>query len=186
MPKGLTFNFQYQQAEVVSAQRLRFRSSNRLRLVFFIGLAALVLLAVQQFIPGLGFWTSLGWGLPLLATLFFCAVPLLFYLVTPYLDFRFNKEWKPRYQLEVAGEQMYLTREDVASRDSPSRRSASAIEIPLKRLRKLLEDRRVFVLLFTTEQDFFILPKSAMRGDIQVERMRRLLQQSLPAKRAGK
>lgn len=172
MPKGTRVEFKYQRAEVVSAQQLRYRNSPRLRVAVLFGLVALAITIARPWLPLLQTANYLSGSLPLFAAILFLGVPLVFYFLVPHLDYQFNGEWRRNYQLELSNDLARLA----------SVGSSKWVDIDLRRLRKLLQNNLVFVLVFSNEQDFFILPKSALGDQTRSERVGRLLQSHLPKK----
>lgn len=174
MPKTTRIQYQYHRNEVVAAQQLRYRNSPRLQVVFIFGIISLLVLVARPWLPFLQTNTYLAGTLPILAVIFFLLTPLVFYFLAPIIDFKVNREWRHPYKLEISSDLLRLARSG----------SDNWVNIDLRRLRRLYQNRLVFVLIFSSEQDFFILPKRALSEQGHLDWVSRLVYNHLPKKKA--
>lgn len=149
MDKELAFTFKYEEGDVISAQRLRAVSSARLKILAVICAVGVLFLTAVQVFPHLIRLPHSRWPVPLGAAATFLGVFLLLYLLAPHLDFRVNADWKQTFHLRLDEESLYLSCPDMAAGYAQNWRSVS----------KVLENERVFILIFGDELDFLILPK---------------------------
>lgn len=160
----------YREDEVVAAQRARFRSGTRLRLGLLFAVVTLALLALARVTGG-----SARPGGPdaLVPALFliicFAGVLLFSWRFSPVIDFRTNAIWKRRHRLRLTPDALFL--------EPPG--GGPGTELPWRSLRRVLETRRAFVLIYRSEREFLIVPRRVL-GAREVE-FRHLVQESLLA-----
>jgi hypothetical protein len=150
MTAQVRLQLNYREDEVVEAQRMRFVDSSRFKLGITLAIIGTVILTAQQ----VYFWYDKG-GIP--ASWFTLAIwPAIFigvggvvYAIAPSIDFRLNPVWK--HTLEI-----YLT-EDKLELITPGQ--AQGFEWQWARLKKVLENKKVYILFFSSDQEFLILPK---------------------------
>ncbi len=165
MASEFTLPLTYEHADVVSAQRLRFRHSRRLRVLAFLSLAALVYLAVQQFDPALvGANTRIGWQSVAYLAAQFVLLPVLFYLFVPSLDYRSNQAWRQNYTFTVNKSRLRLARTG----------AERGFELAWGAIRRVLENDRVFLVFFGEKQAMVMIPKSIFSSPEQTDTFRRL------------
>ncbi|HEX9116723.1 MAG TPA: YcxB family protein [Anaerolineae bacterium] len=159
--------FTYEEPDVVSAQRLRFRHSARLKLLAAIGVLALLVPVVQVLAPG-----ALGRGVDpaLLAGVaaVFLLVPSLTYLLGPFLDYRRNRFWQTALNLRLSAAGLRLALADAAT-------GQEAIEIAWEHLHHLLENDDVLVFFFGDQQSYIVVPKRALGGPAALAFVRGLM-----------
>jgi hypothetical protein len=147
---ALDVTFTYEEHDVVSAQRLRFRHSPRLRILAGLGVIALLVPLAQRLLPG----THDGMDVPLLVGLaaIFLLVPVLTYLLGPLMDYRRNRFWRTPLSLRLSAAGLRLA---VAA--APP--GQNALEIAWSHLHHLLENDDVLILFFGAQESYVIVPK---------------------------
>ncbi len=168
MAAEFTLPFTYQQADVVSAQRLRFRHSTRLRVLALLSLAALVFLAVQQIDPALvRASTPMSWQNVAYLAALFVLLPVLFYLFVPALDYRRNPAWQQNYALSIGKARMRLARAG----------EEKGFELVWPAVQRVIENEHVF-LVFFGKQGMVMIPKRIFTSPEQADTFRRLATKS--------
>lgn len=161
-----TLPLTYGRDEVVSAQRLRFRNSARLRVLAALSLAALIFLAVQQIDPGLvNASRTMSWQSVALLAAAFVLLPVLFYVFVPALDYRSNPAWRQSYVLTINKNRLRLAREG----------ADSGFELAWPAVNKVLENDLVFLLFFGPKNTTVMIPKRTFRSPEQAAAFRRLV-----------
>jgi hypothetical protein len=156
----------YLESEVVAAQRARFRHSTRPRLGLLFGLMTLVLLGVSRLAGRTGGAGRAGGPnalVPVLVLLICFAGVLLFaWRLAPLVDFRTNPNWRRLHRLRFTEEALFL--------ESPDGIAGS--ELPWRAVRRVLETRHAYVLVYRSEREFLIVPKRVLGGHEAVFRER--------------
>ncbi len=165
MATEFTVPLAYKQADVVSAQRLRFRHSTRLWVLAGLSLAGLVFLAVQQIDPALVKASARMSGQSLIfLTAMFVMLPVAFYLFVPALDYRSNQAWRQNYTLTVGKARLRLARTG----------AERGFELAWGAIRRVVENDRVFLVFFGEKQAMVMIPKSVFSSPEQTDTFRRL------------
>jgi hypothetical protein len=159
MNHEITYRFQYTSSEIISAHRLRFLHGNQLRIVSGIGLVVEVYLIAQQLFPqALNRPAGANWGTPIGLAILIVGLPLLAYIFSPLFDYRFNPDWKKAFTLFLSKEafRIYET-----SGETPG--------IPIKwfRVKRVLENKKVFVMILGSERVFIIIPRRLFENQEQ-------------------
>lgn len=150
MNENIVLQLDYEQDEVVSAQRMRFLHSNRLKLLIALGILGMIVLIAQQ----IWFWFKEGtlpitWYTPIYLLLVFCGVFIIVYLFAPLIDFRLNPLWRNIFDLQLDDNTFRII---VAGK-------SQGIEKNWEKIKRVLENDKAYVLFFDSEEDFIILPK---------------------------
>ena len=153
MAKDITLKLNYQQDEVVSAQRMRFRNSQRIRIILAIMAVFALLLAVQQ----LFLYIELGklpgtWFMPLVVLGIVAGVWTVGYFVAPPVDFRFNRDWRADLDLHLQKDQLRVSGK------------SGSVDLPWGKVKRVLENEKVFIVIMGSELDFLILPKRVLQN----------------------
>lgn len=153
LAKEISLKLNYQQDEVVSAQRLRFRNSQRIRIIFAIMAVFALLLAVQQYFR----YTELGrlpdtWATPLVVLGIVAGLWTVGYFVAPPVDFRFNRDWRADLDLHLQKEQLRVSGK------------SGSMDLPWSKIKRVLENEKVFILIMGSELDFLIVPKRVLQN----------------------
>jgi hypothetical protein len=171
MEKTFNLNIKFDPDDIVSAHRLRYLHSGRLRLLAGLGALGLVYLALQVFVPGLlpgGDDLTLPAGVAIIGL----GTPLFAYLFAPLYDARMNAVWKQEFTVLANSERITVRQAGQPAGYAMTWRSLS----------RVLENARVLVLVFDRETNFLILPKSALGRQSRVDDFKQLLRRSLQAK----
>lgn len=175
MERQFKFSIQFDREDIVSAHRLRYLHSGRLRLLAGIGLLGLLYLAakllVPELLPGGGDLT-----LPAGVAIIGLGTPLFAYIFAPEYDSRMNSIWKKQFTVLVDSERV-----TVRQAGQPA-----GYAMTWKSLSRVLENSRVLVLIFGRENNFLILPKTALGGAQRLADFKKLLSRSLGAKKIKK
>lgn len=141
----------YREDEVVPAQRARFRGGPRVRLGLVFAAVATAILVFARMTGG-----SAGPGRPasalipaLVLVLCFAGVLLFSWRFAPLIDYRTNSIWKRKHRLRLTPDALFL--------ESPD--GGAGTELPWRLLRRVLETRRAFVLVYGSEREFLIVPR---------------------------
>jgi hypothetical protein len=143
----------YREDEVVPAQRARFRGGTRLRLGLLFAVVTLALLTLARVTGGSarpGGPTALIPALFLIAC--FGGVLLFSWRFSPLIDFRTNPIWKRKHRLRLTPDALFLEPPD----------GGPGTELPWRSLRRVLETRRAFVLVYRSEREFIIVPRRVL------------------------
>lgn len=145
----------YHEDEVVPAQRARFYRGARWRLGLLFAVVTLALLAIARLTGGS---PHPGGPAALLPVLFlivcFAGVLLFSWRFAPVIDFRTNAIWKRKHRLRLTPGALFL--------ESPD--GSTGTELPFRSLRRVLETRRAFVLVYRCEREFLIVPHRVLGG----------------------
>ena len=150
---NLELKFRYEEDAVIAAQRARFRKSRQVRFLFpvFTVILGAIPLVVSS-IPG----TAPSKDHPGIQAMELAAIPigvvLLVYAFASRLDFRLNGFWRTLFHLRIQTEGLSL-RADSAEKWLP---------LPWASVSRWIEIPQAFIFLYTSERDFFILPKSPL------------------------
>jgi hypothetical protein len=129
------YEFRYKAGDVSSAQRMRMLRSKQIKVL-----------------PGLFPATPIAsWGLVLEIALIYLATLVVMMLVTPYLDFLFNRFWRLPLQYQFNDRQMRL---------SVVKGKSKGLRLEWKDIQRIEENPRVFILYYGAGGKFLILPKS--------------------------
>ncbi len=151
--KEILLKLNYQQEEVVSAQRLRFRNSQRIRIIFAMMTVFALLLAVQQFILYIELGKLPGtWFMPLVVLGIVGGVWTVGYFVAPPVDFRFNRDWRTDLDLHLQKDQLRVSGK------------SDSVDLPWGKIKRVLENDKVFIIIMSSELDFLIVPKRVLQN----------------------
>jgi hypothetical protein len=149
----ITLLLDYREDEVVPAQRARFRGGTRLRLGLLFAVVTLALLAFARMTGGSA---RPDGAAALVSALFliscFAGVLLFSWRFAPLIDFRTNPIWKRKHRLRLTPGALFLEPPD----------GGKGTELPWRSLRRVLETRRAFVLVYRSEREFLIVPRRAL------------------------
>jgi hypothetical protein len=155
MDSDLILKFNFQKDEVVSAQQLEMLQSNRAKFMFAVAILGLLGLLVPQ----IRFWIedntiSTIWWVPLWFLLAYGAGFSYTYCYKPLNDFRINPFWRNRFELQLSSEQFRLLPE----------RASTRFEVPWNKIKRVLENDKVFVLFWESDKAYMILPKRVLQS----------------------
>jgi hypothetical protein len=170
MEKQYNLKVQFDQQDIISAHRMRYLHSSRLRLLAGIGLLALMYLLLQNFFPGRlpgGEDPTLAIGVAVIAL----GTPILAFLIAPIYDARTNSIWKQQFTVLANSERI-----TVRQAGQPA-----GYAMTWKSLSRVLENSRVLVFIFGRETNFLILPKSALGRAERVEDFKKFILRSRAA-----
>lgn len=158
MNTNITLKLDYMKNEVVSAQRLRFLNSSRLKTIIALGLFTMIVLSASQIWAWLesGVKLPLWWFWPILVFLIFGGVFVVSYAFAPSIDFRINPEWHYVYDL--------LLRDDIFQITLSGQ--SKGVEMPWNKIKRVLENKKVYILFWGSDEEFFILPKRVLQTQI--------------------
>ena len=143
----------YREDEVVPAQRARFQSGTRLRLGLLLAVVTLALLTFARMRDGTA---RPGGSAVLVPALFlilcFAGVLLFSWRFSPLIDFRTNAVWKRKHRLRLTPDAIFLEQPD----------GEVGTELPWRSLRRVLETRRAYVLVYRSEREFLIVPRRVL------------------------
>ena len=151
MPQN-RFEFRYKARDVASAQRMRMMRSKQIRLMIGIWLLSslflLVPLLFPQMFPGSPF---ASWEIVVSIALIYAITLGVLLLITPYLDFTFNRFWRLPLLLRYNDHQLRL---------SVAGGKAKGLILPWKQIQRYDENERVFILYYGEGNKFVVLPKA--------------------------
>lgn len=144
----------YQEDEVVSAQKLRFLDSRRLKLLVVLGVVGTIVLSAQQVL----LWLKTGstpptWTSPISWILVFIGTLGLIYLFAAQIDFRLNSQWRQILDLHLHENCFGVT----------AIGRSQGCEIAWERIKRVLENDKVYIVFWGSQQEFIILPKRVLR-----------------------
>jgi hypothetical protein len=143
----------YREDEVVPAQRARFRGGTRLRLGLLFAVLTLALLVFARMTGGSARPGGPGALVPALVLIVCFAGVLLFsWRFSPLIDFRTNPIWKRKHRLRLTADALFI--------EPPE--GGRGTELPWRSLRRVLETRRAFVLVYRSEREFLIVPRRVL------------------------
>jgi len=99
--------------EIISAQRMRFLDSNRVKVIIFLGIVgALILIGQQVYL-----WYENGilpgtWYTPIFELIVFTVIPGLVYFFASQVDYRLNSVWKQKAALTFSEEKLSIIGKD--------------------------------------------------------------------------
>jgi len=144
--------FYYSEADVVAAQRSRFKSAPQVKIIFGFGFLVAVLLLIFEYTVGIPRAVQVEpWLAPAGIAGTFLGVLLLVYFVAPVIDFRFNPAWKNEFQFQFDPEFIYYTHST----------AGTIFRVRWEHISRIVENKRVYVLFVGSPLTFLILPKSA-------------------------
>jgi hypothetical protein len=154
MNEQISLELNYQLDEIVSAQRMRFRNSTRIKIISIIGIIGTLALIEQQ----AHLWYDSGirpetWFTPIYLPIIFIGVGGLVYFFAPQIDFRLNSDWKRKLDLHLSENKLRIT----------VMGEVEIFELDWHQIKRVLENNKVYILIFGSEEsEFFILPKRAL------------------------
>jgi hypothetical protein len=151
MAHEIIYRFQYKPSEIYSAHRLRYLYSSQVRIIAGIALLVEIYLIAQQLFPqALRRPAASTWSTPVGVAFLLGLLPLVSYLVAPLLDYQFNPDWKKAFTLFLSKESFRFAE---TSGNNPG--------VPIKwfRVKRVLENKSVIVMLLGSERIFVIIPK---------------------------
>lgn len=151
----ITYTLKYEKQDIVSAQRMRFLQSSRLKIVIFLGLISIGYLVWQQLQLA---QDARSWLSPVLVGIVFVVVPFLTYFLMPLLDYKVNKGWRKEYRFLISETNMDIYQPE----------EKRPYRFDLNRVSMIHENSDVFVLYFGSEQNFVIIPKRALQAQNKV------------------
>jgi hypothetical protein len=154
MPEDeIILRLDYREDEVVPAQRARFQSGTRLRLGLLFAVVTLALLAFTRMTGGA---PRPGGPAALVPAIFLIAcfggVLLFSWRFSPLIDFRTNPIWQRKHRLRLTRGALHIEPPD----------GGPGTELPWRSLRRVLETRRAFVLVYRSEREFLIVPRRVL------------------------
>ncbi len=154
----------YREDEVVPAQRTRLLRGTRWRLGLLFAGVALALLAIVRLTGDSGRPGGPAALVPAFLLLACFAGVLLFsWRLAPVIDFRTNSVWRRKHRLRLTSEALFLEPPD----------GGAGTGLPWRALRRVLETRRAFVLVYRSEREFLIVPHRVL-GVHEAEFRRRI------------
>ena len=155
MKPSITLKLDYQKDEVVSAQQMEMLASNRSKIMGAIAILAFLGAIGQQIKFGIEDRAiPTTWWMPLLLLLAAIVGFGLAYFYKPLNHFRINPHWRNAYQLQLSSEQFSIIPEG----------QSKGFEMPWKGIKRVLENDKVFILFWDSEQDFAIFPKRVLQS----------------------
>jgi len=144
----------YEQDEVVSAQRMRFLHSSRFKLLAILGVFGTIALSLQQ----AWLWQKEGalpvtWYTPIYLPLVFGGIFVAVYFFAPSVDFRVNSQWRNTFDLYLENNVFRIT----------AIGKIQGIEKAWDKVKQVLENDKVYVMFFDSEQEFIIMPKRVLK-----------------------
>jgi hypothetical protein len=157
----------FEQDEVVSAQRMRFLHSSRFKLLAILGLFGTTALSLQQ----AWLWHKEGqlpstWYTPIYLPLIFSGVFIAVYFFAPSIDFKVNPQWRNIFDLYLEHEVFRITAVG----------QTQGIEKAWSNIKRVLENDKVYIMFFDSEQEFIVMPKRVLKTQ------EKFFQERLPSK----
>ncbi len=154
MNSNITLKLDYQKDEAVSAQQMQMLESNRFKVMIAIGILCFLGLVVQQ----IWFWFEskaipVAWWGPILFLLAAGVGLGQAYLRNPLSSFKSNPSWHNRLDLRLSTEQVHISSEG----------QSEGFEMAWERIKRVLENGKVYVLFWGSEQEFIVLPKRVLQ-----------------------
>ena len=151
MPSESPLPVHFSAKDIISAQRLRFIKSSRIKILLLFWALLTAFLLVQLIFPGVfqGL-TFASWGLLIGLALAFLLVVALFYWLAPWMDYHQNPLWQTAFTLQMNEQYLFLSMEG----------KTKGVTVHWERIRKMDENERAYILYLNTEANFLILPKS--------------------------
>ncbi len=145
----------YQEDEAVSAQRMWLRERNSVK----IGVAAAILIVLGAVAQEVWSWYEskvipVTWWMPVLWLIGFATVFGIAYLQNPVSSFRSNSWWHNKLELHLSSEWFRITPEG----------QSEGLEIEWGRIRRVVENDKVYLLFWGSEQEFSIFPKRVLQA----------------------
>ena len=155
MPSNVPLPVRFDAKDIISAQRLRFIKSSRLKVLIGLWLALSLFLLVQlvapDFIPAVHF---ANWYMLIGLAVAFVLVLVIFYWVAPWLDYTQNPVWQTPFTLRLTNEQILISVEG----------KPRATTVQWSRIHKMHENERAYILYLGNEANFLILPKAVLKA----------------------
>ncbi len=156
----------YQRDEVISAQRMRFLHSGQAKLMIVLGTLATLALGTEE----IWFWYTFGevprmWFMPFSVLLLFCAVFCAAYYFFPAIDFRVNPQWRVIFHLHLEKNKFRLS----------VKGHTHGEELEWGRIKRVLENEKVYILFWGKAQEFIIIPKRVLKGKDEMVVMEKVL-----------
>lgn len=154
MEEPITLSLDYRLEEAVQASRMRYRHSRQVRWLLLAGVLTVVGLRAYDYYLYFKWYAPLPpWTNSAIVLLTILVVFFGIYLFAPALDFRMGPGWKLVYTLRL-----YDDGFSAAVENAPL-----VYEMTWERIQRVLEDDKVYVLMYGREQDFFVLPKRVLQ-----------------------
>jgi hypothetical protein len=155
MSSNTFLRLNYEQDEVVSAQRMRFLHSSRFKLLAILGILGAIALSLQQ----AWLWHKEGalptsWYTPIYLPLVFGGVFVVVYFLAPSIDFRVNLQWRNAFDLYLENDLFRIT----------AIGKLQGIEKAWNSVKQVLENDKVYIMFFDSEQEFIIIPKRVLKA----------------------
>jgi hypothetical protein len=155
MNSNVFLRLNYEQDEVISAQRMRFLHSNRLKLLTVLSILGTIALGLQQ----AWLWFREGvvpatWYTPIYLPLIFGGVFVVAYFLAPSMDFKVNPQWQNAFDLYLEADAFRIT---------PIGK-LQGFEKAWKEVKQVLENDKVYIWFFNSEQEFIIMPKRVLKA----------------------
>jgi hypothetical protein len=150
----ISLELNYQLDEIISAQRMRFRNSIGIKVISILGIVGTLGLIGQQ----VHLWYDSGirpetWFTPIYLPIIFIGVGGLVYFFAPQIDFRLNADWKHKLDLHLSENKLRVT----------VMGELEIFELEWHQIKRVLEDNKVYILIFGSEKSgFIILPKRVL------------------------
>lgn len=183
MPEN-RIEFRYKAQDVASAQRLRLLRSGQFKIILFFWLATILFLGAHILFPQtFQVVRDASWALVGEVTLIYIVTMLVLLYITPLMDFALNRFWRLSLALTFNDKQLKLALSKPPKKTKGSKPSGGLM-LEWNEIRQVMENRRVFVVIYGPQTKFFVVPKTAFSKPGLEERFRQLLNQSgasLPA-----
>jgi hypothetical protein len=151
MPSPHPIKVRFTKEEIISAQRMRFLRSTRLKVISGLFIFAMAFMLLQLVFPdtmrGINFAT---WPMTIGLLVAFASVIGLFYFVSPLIDYANNEIWQTPFSIKITPELLFITIEG----------SAKGTNVKWERVRRVDENDAAYILYLGSESMFLIIPKS--------------------------
>lgn len=150
------FEFRYKAGDVASAQRMRMLRSKQIKIMVGLWLLSSLFLLVPLFFPQMFPGSPFASGEVVLSIAIVYAVTLgVLMVVTPYLDFAFNRFWRMPLVLRINEQNLRL---------SVSGGKSKGLVLPWGQILRFDENGRVFILYYGEGNKFIVLPKTLFQA----------------------
>lgn len=162
--------FQYSAREVTSAQRTRFFRGIQFKLILVIWVLSVLITAAPlifpQAFPDNG---TTSWSMVLLLSLAYFITLIVMLVVTPWLEFHFNRVWKVPVTFQYNEKQVRLL----------ATGKTGGLHLKWSEIRQIDEIAPAYLIYYGSEGKFILLPKSAFSNQAEEQGFRELAVQSI-------
>lgn len=162
----IRLEFRYTRPDVVAAQRMRFLRSRQFKIILIVWFLSMLFFIVQLVLPQVfppGPNTS--WAAVLQIAIAFMGALLVLTFITPWMDFYINRFWRLQLSLHFSEKSLHIF---VTGK-------TGGLRLRWNQVRRVDENKRVFILEYGAGGKYIVLPKSAFTGAGDERRFRDLL-----------